>query len=671
MNAPPSNPPEFFPATPSSAPGAPVPGSPAEPPARGLALNFDPWRLVAVLLRRWPWIVVTAIALAAVALVPGYLKFAAAYRASAQLMRQELAPTFRTSEVGEPFKPRQLSVPTLVALMKSPAILQRVATQTELPPATLFTGLTLTPERNTDLITLAFVSTRSPQTAVRVLNAFGNEVVRLTREMQTQEAAEMNRLLQRQLAKADDELRALNREQLEFSQRAGLINPDKEADAYLRTLGDLDLRFESTRIEHETLDLSIAALERELKANNPLKERVQIAREKLAELRQQYTDANPLVHEQRASLSDLEERLKQADTRPPEPPRQGESGLAANFYAELLHLKSQKQVAAAQIEKLKAVRAGVEDKLRRLPEKSLQLARLQARLQAVEGARSLLASRQREAQLFEDAAPGYYGFYEARLAEVEVLSRHKKLLLLALAGGALGALLSAGLLCLVESLDDRIKTAADLQRVSGLPLLAGLPELARLDAAARSGWAYRTWLALRATLHENPAGQVVLGFVAESGGQGCSTWIDLLGRAASQREETVVILTNHPPANAHSQPLAEALARPETVDLSAGRPCWLVAPGDWHWSAAHRAQWQSALALWLDRSATVVLVEISAADHPDTVLFAEGLPQLLWIAGAGSARGRATAERLQTLRHAGCRFIGAALNRETKLFRHP
>ena len=204
-------------------------------------------------------------------------------------MRQESGATFRASESGESFKPRQLSVPTLVSFVKSPAVLQRVAEQARIPARTIAGGFTITPERNTDLINLSFNSTRSAQTAVRVLNAYGNEIVRLTREMQAQEATELNRLLKRQLAKTEDDLHAVNKELLDFSRQAGLINADKEIDAYLRSLGDLDLRFETMRIDYETLDLKINALERELAANNPLSERLQSAREQLRELLQKYT----------------------------------------------------------------------------------------------------------------------------------------------------------------------------------------------------------------------------------------------------------------------------------------------------------------------------------------------------------------------------------------------
>jgi len=583
-------------------------------------------------------------------------------------MRQESSVTFRASELGEPFKPRQLSVPTLVSFMKSPAVLQRVAEQTQLPARSIAPGLKITPERNTDLINLAFATTRSAQTAVRVLNAFGNEVVRLTHEMQAREAAEMNRLLKQQLAKAEDDLRAVNRELLNFAQQAGLISADKEIDAYLHSLGDLDMRCETTRIDYETLDLKINALERELASNNPLTERVQVARDKLAELLQQYTEANPLVEEQKATVTELEARLKEAEAKPLAAPRQGESGLATTFYAELLGLKTQKEVTAAQLEKLKTVRARLEEKLRGLPEKGMQLARIKARQQSLEASQSLLASRQREAQLYEDNPLDYYRFFESKLDEVDRTGRSKKLILLALVGSVLGAFFTAAFVCLVESLDDRIKTTADLRRVSKLPLLATLTDLDALDAVAQSNWAFRTWLALQARLVPGPRREVVCGLVSANGHEGCSTWVELLARAASQRNEAVLAVTNRAPLNGSTTPLAEALAHPVCVAVTLGRIQWLITPPDWRWDTQRRRQWQSAVDAWSRTEGLVVLVEVGATDQPETLLFAEELPQLIWLAGSGIARARGTTERLQNFQHAGCRFAGAALNREVKLF---
>ncbi len=658
-------------AAPGAAAVSPVP-EPASGPVRvkgGAALFFDPWRLVAALLRRGLIILGVGALLAAMGTLVGFLKFTAEYKAGGQLMRQEEASsTFRASELGEPFKPRQLSVPTLVSFMKSPAVLQRVGDQTKLPARAISGGLTVTPERSTDLISLSFASTRSAQTAVRVLNAFGNEIVRLTREMQAQEATDMNRLLKRQLAKTEDDLRTVNKEMLEFSRQAGLINADKEIDAYLRSLGDLDLRLETTRIDHETLDLKIAALERELVANNPLAERVQLAREKLRELLQQYTDANPLVQEQKAAVAELETRLKEAGTESIVPPRQGETGLATGFYADLVNLKTQKEVTAAQLEKLKTVRAGLDEKLRGLPEKGLQLARIKARQQSLEASQSLLASRQRESQLYEESAPGYYRFFEAKLDDVDVAGRSKKILLLAVAGGLLGVFFAAALVCLLETLDDRIKTPADLKRVTRLPLLATLSGLEALDAVAQANWAFRTWLALQAKLATGPRHQVVCGFVAATGHQGCSTWVELLGRAASQRDEPVIVVTNRAPLNGSALPLDQALAHPASVCAAPGSAQWLVTPADWRWDGERRRWLLSAIETWSRTDGLVVLVELTAADQPETLLLAEQLPQLVWLTRSGGARGRDTSERLQNFEHAGCRFAGAVLNHQLKLF---
>lgn len=502
----------------------PAPGEvPPPPTASGGAMPLDPLRLIAAVLRRW-WIILSGgMFLAAVGGAFGYKTFTASYKATAQFIRQESSATFRASELGEPFKPRQMTVQTLVSLVKSPVVMQRVSEEAQLSSHAISGSLTVTPERNTDLISVSYVSGRSAGAAVRVLNIFGNTVVKLIKEMQTQEAVEMNRLLKRQLNKTEEDLRASNEDELEFSKQAGVINIDKEIDAYLRTLGDLDLRIATLRIEYETGDMQIEALERELKTHSPIQEKVQIARERLIDLRQEYTELNPIVQEQEAQLAELLHRAESAATNPIAPPRTGEGGLSTSFYSELMTLRTRKLIVKAQLEKMEATRAGVEEKLRKLPEKAMQLVRIKARQQSLEGSRSLLASRQREAQLYEENSPGYYRFFEAAVDDVEVSGRSKKVILLAVVGEVFGCLGVLAVVCLVELLDDRIKTAADLKRVTKQPLLARLTDLGSLDAVAQSQWGFRTWLALQSKLLTGPTGNIVVGFVSSSRQQGCST----------------------------------------------------------------------------------------------------------------------------------------------------
>lgn len=636
-------------------------------------MPLDPLRLVAAILHRAWMIVIGGAVLGLLAGALGYKKFTASYKATAQFIRQESGATFRASELGEPFKPRQMTVQTLVSLLKSPVVMQPVATEAQsavdpkLSARSIVGNLTVTPERNTDLITVSFVSGRSAGAAVKVLNIFGNTVVKIIKDMQTQEAVEMNRLLKRQLLRTEEELKAANQEELDFSKQAGLINADKEIDAYLRTLGDLDLRFSTMKIEYETIDLQMASLERELTNHSPIHEKVEIARERLTDLRQEYTDLNPIVQEQQALLQELERRAQVAATNPIAPPRQGEGGLATSYYSELVTLRTHKLVVAAQIEKMKATRAEVDEKLRGLPEKAMQLVRIKARQQSLEGSRSLLASRQREAQLYEENSPGYYRYFEAGVDDVEVSGRSKKVILLAVVGLFLGSIATLLGICAVELLDDRIKTAADLKRVTKLSLLARLPALATLDAVAQSNWAFRTWLALQSKLLTKPNGCVIIGFVSAGRQQGCSTWIELLARAAAQRHSSVLAITNRTPVNGTVVPIDQALAEPQSVQPKKDQLVWILQPSDWLWNASRRQLLQDVMNPWNKTDNAVILIEIVDAHQPDNLMVAEAIPQLIWIARGGQVRGRDIRESMVILQNARCHFAGAALNQETKL----
>ncbi len=645
-----------------AAAGGPPSGAGAAPP--GVKLPFDPLRLAAAVLARWKVVLVTALAAGLLGGLAGWRLFHTEYQVSARLMRQEMATTVRASELGEPFQPRQLSVPTIANLMKSATVLQHASetAKTRVPPGALLAGLSITPERNTDLITIAFKTALGPQAALDGLNAYGDEVVRLTRDMQMQEAADVNRFLKDQLVRLADELKQANQEEIAFEKESQFINADRETEAYLREQGELDLKYQTARLEYDTLDLRIAALAKELAENGPAAGKLQEAREQLAELQQRYTEENPLVQDQERLIRGLEAGAGPVTNQPPAPPRAGDSAVTASFYSEWFDLKTQKRVLAVQLEKLEAARKELGERLSRLPEKGMQYARLRARQQSLETAQSLMASRQREAQTFADGAPGYYRFFPAKAEEVAVLKPTKKRVLLAVAGAVFGALAVIALAALVESFDDRLKTAADVRRVAQLPLLASLPELDGWDAAARDDWAFRTWTGLRPLLAAGPSGTVVCGVLSSGAGEGRSQWIELLAAAAARREARVMAVTNRPPAGATAVPLADALASPAGRVPAPGSPCWLTLPADWRWTAEVRQRWQAAVERWQREPGYVLLLELPAAEQPETQLLAERLPRLLWLSGSGRASGRRTAELLETLRHAQGHLAGAVLN---------
>jgi Mrp family chromosome partitioning ATPase len=248
----------------------------------------------------------------------------------------------------------------------------------------------------------------------------------------------------------------------------------------------------------------------------------------------------------------------------------------------------------------------------------------------------------------------------------------------ALAGGLIG-LVGAGLVVAgAEITDNRLKSVADVEQVTGLPVLATLGDLDLMSPADREAWAFRTWTALAGQLSESANHGMVCGFVSSSSGEGRSTWIELLAKAARRRGLQAVTVATRQEKNGTARgsskeaagaqtELFTATATSHALAIQMDSPNELAAqiplPGS-VWNLEHRKQWQDALARCQAMDNLVLLVELPPASVPESVLLAENLPQVIWLADSRKARARATREQLATMRHAKCRLVGAVLNHE-------
>src|SRR5207244_4009046 len=100
------------------------------------------------------------------------------------------------------------------------------------------------------------------------------------------------------------------------------------------------------------------------------------------------------------------------------------------------------------------------------------------RLRTLENNRALLIAHQRAVQPFRDNPPGYFRLLMPAAANRALEHNHRlEIALCAILGGFLGLMGSAGQILLGEFMDNRVKTRADVRRVTGLPLLATLSDL--------------------------------------------------------------------------------------------------------------------------------------------------------------------------------------------------
>lgn len=334
--------------------------------------------------------------------------------------------------------------------------------------------------------------------------------------------------------------------------------------------------------------------------------------------------------------------------------------------------------------------------------------------QNLDSARLAFLHRVREAQAFRDTAPGYFSvFAPAEPKTVQVADAKFKVLMTTV----LGAMVSFGmclvLVLFVEVFDQRIKTLDDLRRVTGMRVLATLGNIKRMTQAEQNNWAFRTWTALQCSLSASPNHGLICGITSAGPGEGRSTWVNLLAKAAGQcgfrvltigtvevaDEETIKNCTEQAqqetegaePGNAQAnghQPrshphgkngedydptettalMTRILSAPSQVtqQLTGHDPQQFVhipLPG-WVWNLERRKQWQGALAQWKRIAHVVIFVELPPASMPETVLLAMRLPNVIWLSRSGKARASQTRACIQTLRDARVNLVGCVMNKE-------
>jgi protein involved in polysaccharide export with SLBB domain/capsular polysaccharide biosynthesis protein len=582
---------------------------PVSPRAAGPAFDF--WSLLDPLLRRWTLPVLVGALLFAAALLFALNRWTTSFSGMAQVVYT----TPPTTESG--YRPRAIGMPTLTGLLRSPELLRRVGAyaQPALTAAEVDRAIRLQPERDSEIVTVTATG-NSAESAAALANLYAREAVRFLRDIQARDAGDSVAIAQKRLQQVETDL---------------------------------------GQVERRLLDLPLSALAPVAGAAtiDPTAARITAAEEELTGLLARYTDAHPLVREQRARLAALKETFKP---------------LAATTPA----------ATAAPNRPL-------------APGDDIELLRNQAR--NLESIRAQLLNQQQSAALLAANPPGYLQvFNPAEPANALAKKPHVQIGAFALFFGLTGVVATAGLMLGREFFDKRLKTAADVRRVAHLPVIATLGDTNTMNDAARERWAFRTWTALQRRLSVSPNHGLVCGITSSGAGEGRSTWIKLLAQAAAERGFRVLTITTQPGGAAsavdaeivgadtaspgtiivggeHAPVLtSDVLASPgliiEQLTRTDAPPRIDIPLPGWVWNLERRKQWLNALHSWRKIDNLVILVELPPADVPEAVLLAENLPNLVWLAEAGQSDAVATHEQLETLRQARCNLVGAVLNRE-------
>ena len=633
-----------------------------------IRLPFDPLRLIDALVRRWWLMLVVGCACGSVLFYVGLQRFEKLHSAKAQIIKQEASSAFRQSDSGESFKPHDFSIPTFVSLMHSNAMVEAANKKLDnrYSEKVLRAGLVVTPERNTDIVSISMTSSESPEASLEMLKAYTAEVLSLARDLQRGSATEMRQFLQQQIERTEGAIVKANEELLDYGRREQLIDADKQMDAWLGELGNFTLKYETLKLDHETLDLRIQAVEKELTKVDTNAARLDAVRRQVAELAVRYTDEHPSMIEAREKLSAMELHVATDGPRTDTPPKPGESNVAESLYLDLVRLRSEKKVMSEQLTKLNIVRDGLNERLAQLPRKAMEYARIKSKQQTLEASRALLASRQREAALFEENAQGFFKLFSMdRPQDISTVPPTQKLAMVTGGGFAAGAGIVAFSIIVLTLIDGRIRSGGDLKRATGVPVIGLMPRDQRHLNESEAAWAFRTWTRLQPMLVIPTRGEATVCGIMHDGDEESAASMTLrLASAAARRGLRCIAVTSQADADALS--LQDAMSNPELVTThlheNLDEVCMLHVDEVWDWSPEQRQQWWAAMAKWRSMPDVVILITLPSVEQPESLLIAEKLPNLLWCGSSDSTRVERVRNTLSMYRDAGCRLVAAVLD---------
>jgi protein involved in polysaccharide export with SLBB domain/capsular polysaccharide biosynthesis protein len=621
---------------------------------------LDAWVFLEVLLQKWKLILLTGGIMATIGFLGSSLLLHRTYMAVATLMR------FQPTITAQFFNPPVLTPDTFAALLKSPELLQIVSTNSH-PQASvdvLNKAVFIKTEPDSDVVKVG-VKAFTPQGAVDLANLYASNAVQFTRELQRREArTAVANYFKEQLTFMDTNISSLeDQARRSVPGSAALISKLNQMGTSVSNLNQ-QAQMPLTAASSVSISRSLAKLQQ--------------ARDEVDKLLLTLTPANPRVQAAQQLVNTYEKEVATASTNSP----------------------------------MGAIGSGLTSTAAGGPIVNPEYDIILRKLQAIDGSRQQLEDRRREAEAFEKSPPGNVNFLTP--ATLKNMTPDKKWLKVSLAtvfAGILGMGFATAGVLLVEFVDDRLKTAADVSRVTKLPIIATLDDLTNKGPSAREKWAFRTWTMLQGRLSPSSHQGLVCGITSSTPGEGRSTWINMLAEAASMSGFRVLTIAtrntvsdseessgdNHEkstkgrpaerPVNGdrkHSNGSQSNGVANENETSTALSVSALTSPGEvtqqltgpdpqplvhiplpgWVWNLERRKQWHDALAHWQQIDNLVILVELPPATKPEAVLLGENLPNVVWLAESGKADAAETRSQLETLRHARCNLVGAVLNRE-------
>lgn len=448
-------------------------------------LPFDPLRMLAGVLSRWPLIVIGTIACAIFGTLAGIRSTHQSFSLTVSLIKRRMPPAVQVSEVGQAYRPVDLNDATLLAtlLASEPLDLAIKHSKNGVDVNRAKEFIEAKQLEGTDIFYITYRSPISAADAVAFSTIWATEINSYTQRLQQTEAREVLLILQKEVTDLEGKMAANDLEILNFSKQKDYLGGEAQVSAALAKLSQIELQLETFRTKAASTEAQLKNYTSQIQRQSPIDSQLKTVKDELANLRATYTDANPLVQAKLQSIEYLNEQIsKSADKEVSELDSYTGTPLGNSLYLSILGLRNEQLEATSQIQALEKLYQITSERLAEFPEIVSAYEALKKKSRSLSESLSLMSNRLKEAEIFASGAPGYWQVFQAPDARLIIpSSRVKKPALIGIVCAILGAAGSIFLTLLFTHRTPR-RSALECCSETGAPFMAQISSASEADA---------------------------------------------------------------------------------------------------------------------------------------------------------------------------------------------
>jgi succinoglycan biosynthesis transport protein ExoP len=367
---------------------------------------------------------------------------------------------------------------------------------------TIMFSTTVLSSRTTDVITVIATSS-DPAQAAAIANTVGQAYIARNLSYSRGEFSEVRRFLEVQLPVIEKRLFGGENQLRLFKQTNQVVSLSDESKYLIDKLTAFESQYNLTKVERESAEKRLLYLQNQLdfQKKNMLENVSQVSSPLASGLRQDlltlqtqmatmtsqgFPADHPKMKELAKKIENIKSRLKEEITKIVAQ----ESGgidpilLSEELVGKILDLQVEIETyKAKELAQQRVVNEYLE-KLKAIPPKEVELARLTRQFELDDNIYKMLMEKYEEVRISEAGKLGNVKIIDPAQVPKEPVGPRRKLNILF--GGLLGLALGIGLVLLMEYMDTSLKNIHDIEQFLGLPVLGLIPAIDQEDVANKA-----------------------------------------------------------------------------------------------------------------------------------------------------------------------------------------